>query len=35
MLIIGRTDAGYAHMGNVWFEGIKAARKEGLITEPS
>ncbi|KAF1851963.1 carbohydrate esterase family 3 protein [Cucurbitaria berberidis CBS 394.84] len=28
------TDAGYAHMGDVWFQGVKAASEEGLITPP-
>jgi len=29
-----RTDAGYAHMGDIWFEGVKAAAEKSLITAP-
>ncbi|PSN63627.1 SGNH hydrolase [Corynespora cassiicola Philippines] len=28
------TDAGYAHMGDIWFEGLKLAAEQGLIRPP-
>lgn len=34
VLMIFRTDAGYAHMGDIWFRGVKAASAKGLITPP-
>lgn len=29
-----RSEAGYAHMGEVWFRGLEDAREQGLITAP-
>jgi hypothetical protein len=28
------TDAGYAHMGDIWFESIKEAAERELISPP-